>query len=57
MLYFLRQAKTGSIYWWLIGVILVVSFGLFASKFWEVVGTYKLLFCLKRNTGSVVLTM
>ena len=32
-------------------------FWLFAQKFWEVVGTYKLSFCSKRNAASVVLTM
>ena len=32
-------------------------FWLFAPKFWEVVGTYKLSFCPKRNAASVVLTM
>ena len=30
---------------------------LFAPKFWEVAGTYKLLFCSKQNTSSVMLTM
>ena len=29
----------------------------FAPKFWEVVGTYELLFHLKKNAASVVLTM
>ena len=32
-------------------------FWLFAPKFWEVVGTYELLFCSKRNAALVVLTM
>ena len=32
-------------------------FWLFALKFWEVVGTYRLSFCLKRNAASVVPTM
>ena len=30
-------------HWWLIRVTLMVVFGFFASKFWEVVGTYKSL--------------
>ena len=42
--------------WWLVSVTLVVLL-VFALKFWEVVRTYKLLFSLKRNTASVVLTM
>ena len=29
----------------------------FLPQIWEVVGTYELLFCLKRNAASVVLTM
>ena len=32
-------------------------FWFFALKFWEVAGTYKLLFCSKRDAASVVLTM
>ena len=43
------------IFWWLVRVILLVAFGFFALKFWEMVGTYELSFCSKRNT--VVLTM
>ena len=34
---------------------LVVTFWLFVPKFWEVVGTYKLLVCSQK--ASVVLTM
>ena len=29
----------------------------FCPKIWEVAGTYELLFCLKKNAASVVLTM
>ena len=33
------------------------AFELFAPEYLEVVGTYKLSSCLKRNAASVVLTM
>ena len=45
-----------SYYWWLVRVTLVVAWWLFAPKFWEVVGTYKSLFCSKMNAASVVVT-
>ena len=34
----------------------MVAWWLFAPKFWEVAGTYKLLFCSKMNAASVVVT-
>ena len=34
----------------------MVALWLFAPKFWEVVGTYKSLFCSKMNAASVVVT-
>ena len=34
-----------------------MCFWLFAPKFWEVVGTYELSFCWRRNAASMVLTM
>ena len=39
--------------WWLVSG----SFWLFAPKFWEVMVTYELIFCAKRNADSVVLTI
>ena len=34
----------------------MVALFLFDPKFWEVAGTYELLFCSKRNAASVVVT-
>ena len=39
------------LYWWLIRVTLVVTFGFFPPKFWEVVGSYESSSCLKMNAA------
>ena len=45
------------LYWWLIRVTLVVTFGFFPPKFWEVVGSYESSSCLKMNAAWVVWTI
>ena len=42
--------------WCLVRVTLVVVIWLFATKFWEVAGTYELLVCSEMNAASVVVT-
>ena len=37
--------------------LMTASFWLFALKFWEVVGTYEMSFCSKRNAALVALTI
>ena len=37
----MNSPDTDSLHWWLVRVTLVVAWWLFASKFWEVAGTYK----------------
>ena len=52
-----KTRKLEVVNWWLVRITLVVSFRFLSATFWEVVGTYELLFCLKRNAASVVLIM